>query len=76
MTFLKQTIAESVGDWYFNREVSKEIDCPYPLAITWTSHEVYETHLQYVYIYIFKISNFKITLVDIETQYVESDICS
>lgn len=28
--FWKQTIAESVGDWYFNRKVKKEIDCPYP----------------------------------------------
>ncbi|KAG4152423.1 hypothetical protein ERO13_D04G121200v2 [Gossypium hirsutum] len=25
-----KTIAESVGDWYFNRKVTKEIDCPYP----------------------------------------------
>ncbi|KAL4311107.1 hypothetical protein GQ457_01G017780 [Hibiscus cannabinus] len=25
-----KTIAGSVGDWYFNREVSKLIDCPYP----------------------------------------------
>ncbi|KAI8556625.1 hypothetical protein RHMOL_Rhmol05G0268700 [Rhododendron molle] len=25
-----RTIAESVGDWYFNREVAKHIDCPYP----------------------------------------------
>ncbi|XP_021289077.1 pectin acetylesterase 5-like isoform X2 [Herrania umbratica] len=25
-----KTIAESVGDWYFNRKVSKQIDCPYP----------------------------------------------
>uniref|UniRef100_A0A5B7BBU3 Pectin acetylesterase n=1 Tax=Davidia involucrata TaxID=16924 RepID=A0A5B7BBU3_DAVIN len=26
----KKTIAESVGDWYFNRKVVKHIDCPYP----------------------------------------------
>ncbi|KAK6290450.1 hypothetical protein POUND7_001991 [Theobroma cacao] len=25
-----KTIAESVGDWYFNRKVLKQIDCPYP----------------------------------------------
>ncbi|GLT89583.1 hypothetical protein SLE2022_075610 [Rubroshorea leprosula] len=25
-----KTIAESVGDWYFNRKVTKLIDCPYP----------------------------------------------
>ncbi|PSR98279.1 Pectin acetylesterase [Actinidia chinensis var. chinensis] len=25
-----KTIAESVGDWYFNRRVVKHIDCPYP----------------------------------------------
>ncbi|XP_065853439.1 pectin acetylesterase 5-like [Euphorbia lathyris] len=25
-----KTIAESVGDWYFNRGVVKKIDCPYP----------------------------------------------
>ncbi|KAF3449196.1 hypothetical protein FNV43_RR09924 [Rhamnella rubrinervis] len=25
-----KTIAESVGDWYFNRKVTKKIDCPYP----------------------------------------------
>ncbi|XP_058215159.1 pectin acetylesterase 5-like isoform X2 [Rhododendron vialii] len=25
-----RTIAESVGDWYFNRKVAKHIDCPYP----------------------------------------------
>ncbi|KAE8696579.1 Pectin acetylesterase 5 [Hibiscus syriacus] len=45
-----KTIAESVGDWYFGRKPSKEIDCltpAIPLAITWTSHEVYETCLEY-----------------------------
>ncbi|XP_025015428.1 pectin acetylesterase 5 isoform X2 [Ricinus communis] len=26
----KKTLAESVGDWYFNRGVVKQIDCPYP----------------------------------------------
>lgn len=25
-----KTIAEAVGDWYFNRRAVKEIDCPYP----------------------------------------------
>ncbi|KAM5560112.1 pectin acetylesterase 5-like [Rosa sericea] len=25
-----KTIAESVGDWYFNRNVAKQIDCPFP----------------------------------------------
>ncbi|PIA60247.1 hypothetical protein AQUCO_00300036v1 [Aquilegia coerulea] len=25
-----KTIAEAVGDWYFNRQAVKEIDCPYP----------------------------------------------
>ncbi|KAK8665913.1 hypothetical protein V6N13_006070 [Hibiscus sabdariffa] len=25
-----KTIAESVGDWYFGRKSSKDIDCPYP----------------------------------------------
>ncbi|KAF4365152.1 hypothetical protein F8388_011082 [Cannabis sativa] len=25
-----KSIAESVGDWYFNKRVVKEIDCPYP----------------------------------------------
>ncbi|KAF2303136.1 hypothetical protein GH714_014078 [Hevea brasiliensis] len=25
-----QTIAEAVGDWYFNRRVVNEVDCPYP----------------------------------------------
>ncbi|KAK9069302.1 hypothetical protein SSX86_013418 [Deinandra increscens subsp. villosa] len=25
-----KTIAESVGDWFFERKVSKHIDCPYP----------------------------------------------
>ncbi|CAL5422568.1 unnamed protein product [Camellia sinensis] len=25
-----KTIAESVGDWFFNRQVAKQIDCPYP----------------------------------------------
>lgn len=25
-----KTIAESVGDWYFNRRAVKQIDCPYP----------------------------------------------
>ncbi|OAY72174.1 Pectin acetylesterase 5 [Ananas comosus] len=25
-----KTIAEAVGDWYFNRRVVKEIDCPFP----------------------------------------------
>jgi len=28
--YLLQTIAEAVGDWYFSRTVSKEIDCAYP----------------------------------------------
>ncbi|KAG6769469.1 hypothetical protein POTOM_025106 [Populus tomentosa] len=26
----EKTIAESVGDWYFNRNIVKQIDCPYP----------------------------------------------
>lgn len=25
-----KTIAEAVGDWYFDRKVTKDIDCPYP----------------------------------------------
>ncbi|KAG8476304.1 hypothetical protein CXB51_033099 [Gossypium anomalum] len=25
-----KTIAEAVGDWYFSRKITKEIDCPYP----------------------------------------------
>ncbi|XP_014514814.1 pectin acetylesterase 9 [Vigna radiata var. radiata] len=25
-----KSIAEAVGDWYFSRNISKEIDCPYP----------------------------------------------
>ncbi|KAG2685837.1 hypothetical protein I3843_10G137100 [Carya illinoinensis] len=25
-----KTIAESVGDWFFNRNIVKQIDCPYP----------------------------------------------
>lgn len=25
-----QTVAESVGDWYFDRTTVKAIDCPYP----------------------------------------------
>ncbi|KAB2054657.1 hypothetical protein ES319_A12G269100v1 [Gossypium barbadense] len=25
-----KTIAEAVGDWYFGRKITKEIDCPYP----------------------------------------------
>lgn len=25
-----QTIAKTVGDWYFSRGIPKEIDCPYP----------------------------------------------
>ncbi|CAK9184204.1 unnamed protein product [Ilex paraguariensis] len=25
-----KSIAESVGDWYFNRKAAKQIDCPYP----------------------------------------------
>ncbi|XWS50504.1 hypothetical protein CRYUN_Cryun12cG0092600 [Craigia yunnanensis] len=29
-----KTIAEAVGDWYFSRRVTKEIDCPYPCDIT------------------------------------------
>lgn len=27
---LKKTVAESVGDWYFDRSPSKQIDCAYP----------------------------------------------
>jgi len=27
---LEQTIAESVADWFFDRQVVKLIDCPYP----------------------------------------------
>ncbi|CAK9185037.1 unnamed protein product [Ilex paraguariensis] len=29
-----KTIAEAVGDWYFGRRVSKEIDCAYPCDTT------------------------------------------
>ncbi|XP_030936820.1 pectin acetylesterase 9 isoform X2 [Quercus lobata] len=29
-----KTIAEAVGDWYFSRRVSKEIDCAYPCDST------------------------------------------
>ncbi|KAI7754758.1 hypothetical protein M8C21_003801 [Ambrosia artemisiifolia] len=29
-----ETIAESVGDWYFGRKVSKKVDCPYPCDTT------------------------------------------
>ncbi|KAL9997627.1 putative phospholipase A(2) [Helianthus debilis subsp. tardiflorus] len=29
-----QTIAESVGDWYFSRNVSKKVDCRYPCDTT------------------------------------------
>ncbi|GLT68126.1 hypothetical protein SLA2020_403840 [Shorea laevis] len=25
-----KTVAESVGDWFFNRNIVKQIDCPYP----------------------------------------------
>ncbi|KAI3793023.1 hypothetical protein L1987_35635 [Smallanthus sonchifolius] len=31
---LNETIAESVGDWYFSRNVSKKVDCPYPCDTT------------------------------------------
>eukprot|EP01018_Ginkgo_biloba_P008438 Gb_15309 [translate_table: standard] len=31
---LKKTIAESVGDWYFDRSATKEIDCSYPCDTT------------------------------------------
>ncbi|KAL2229474.1 UNVERIFIED_CONTAM: Pectin acetylesterase 5 [Sesamum indicum] len=30
LIFVKQTVAESVGDWYFKRAAAKQIDCPYP----------------------------------------------
>ncbi|ONK71776.1 uncharacterized protein A4U43_C04F12270 [Asparagus officinalis] len=29
-----KTIAEVVGDWYFERNVTKEVDCPYPCDLT------------------------------------------
>ncbi|XP_042505727.1 pectin acetylesterase 9 isoform X2 [Macadamia integrifolia] len=29
-----KTISEAVGDWYFERNVTKEIDCPYPCDTT------------------------------------------
>uniref|UniRef100_A0A0V0GNL5 Pectin acetylesterase n=1 Tax=Solanum chacoense TaxID=4108 RepID=A0A0V0GNL5_SOLCH len=29
-----KTIAETVGDWYFSRNISKEIDCAYPCDTT------------------------------------------
>ncbi|KAK1313142.1 hypothetical protein QJS10_CPA06g00310 [Acorus calamus] len=29
-----KTIAEMVGNWYFEREVAKELDCPYPCDST------------------------------------------
>lgn len=29
-----KTIAEAVGDWYFERNVTKEVDCPYPCDST------------------------------------------
>eukprot|EP01018_Ginkgo_biloba_P034060 Gb_06563 [translate_table: standard] len=28
--FNNKTIAQAVGDWYFERDIVKEIDCPYP----------------------------------------------
>uniref|UniRef100_A0A803NE82 Pectin acetylesterase n=1 Tax=Chenopodium quinoa TaxID=63459 RepID=A0A803NE82_CHEQI len=28
----KQTVAEAVGDWYFERKVTKLIECPYPCS--------------------------------------------
>ncbi|MFS8013604.1 putative pectinacetylesterase/NOTUM [Helianthus anomalus] len=31
---LNETIAESVGDWYFSRNVSKKVDCRYPCDTT------------------------------------------
>lgn len=31
---LPQTIAEVVGDWYFDRGMAKEVDCPYPCDST------------------------------------------
>ncbi|URD82014.1 Pectinacetylesterase [Musa troglodytarum] len=30
-----KTIAEAVGDWYFDRGTAKEVDCPYPCDSTW-----------------------------------------
>ncbi|KAL0426321.1 UNVERIFIED_CONTAM: actin [Sesamum latifolium] len=30
LLYVKQTVAESVGDWYFKRAAAKQIDCPYP----------------------------------------------
>lgn len=33
-TFIIQTIAQTVGDWYYSRNVSKEIDCAYPCDTT------------------------------------------
>ncbi|WZY96019.1 hypothetical protein YC2023_068348 [Brassica napus] len=32
-----KTIAESVGDWYFNRKPVKLIDCPYPCNPSWVA---------------------------------------
>ncbi|OVA14052.1 Pectinacetylesterase [Macleaya cordata] len=29
-----KTIAESVGDWYFERKITREVDCPYPCDST------------------------------------------
>ncbi|XP_038974717.1 pectin acetylesterase 9-like isoform X1 [Phoenix dactylifera] len=33
-----KTIAEVVGDWYFERKVANEIDCPYPCDHTCHNH--------------------------------------
>lgn len=30
LLFVKQTVAETVGDWYFKREAAMRIDCPFP----------------------------------------------
>lgn len=27
---VKQTVAETVGDWYFERESATRVDCPFP----------------------------------------------
>ena len=40
LLYLLQTIAEAVGDWYFSRNRSKQIDRPYPCDNDKTCHNL------------------------------------
>ncbi|XP_074379194.1 pectin acetylesterase 5-like isoform X2 [Apium graveolens] len=58
--FSGQTVAESVGEWYFNDKTVQQIDCPYPCNPTCNSMESPGLNIQLVN-GLFKASSLNVT---------------